>query len=206
MGGCLDDAWWSYSYSPLFGDDGQIAGILVVATEKTAEVRGRKLLEAAKMEAELARSELHGVFMQAPLPMALLKGPDHRFTLVNAPYRALVGGRDLDGRTVREVFSEAEVGYYLPHLDRVYATGEPMILQELPYTSLIQAASYASDSSTSATRHIEIRSPTRPPESSRSFRTSRTRLRYARANRACGRARKPRTARRTSFSRSSRTS
>ncbi len=131
-GGRLDDAWWSYSYSPLFGDDGEIGGILVVATERTAEVRGRKQLELATIEADLARSELHGVFMQTPLPMALLKGPDHRFTLVNAPYRALVGGRVLDGHTLREVFSEAEVGYYLPHLDRVYATGQSVILQEAP--------------------------------------------------------------------------
>ncbi len=53
--GRLDDAWWNYSYSPLFGDDGAIAGILVVATEMTAEVRGRKQLEATKIEADRAR-------------------------------------------------------------------------------------------------------------------------------------------------------
>jgi signal transduction histidine kinase len=55
-GGRLDDAWWSYSYSPLFDDEGAIAGVLVVATETTAEVRGRKQLEAAKMEAEAANN------------------------------------------------------------------------------------------------------------------------------------------------------
>jgi signal transduction histidine kinase/CheY-like chemotaxis protein len=131
-GGRLEDAWWNYSYSPLFGDDGAVAGILVVATETTAEVRGRRQLEAAQKEADLARRELHSVFMQAPLPMALLKGPDHRFTLFNDPYRALVGGRDLEGRALREAFSQDEVGYYLPYLDRVYATGEPVIVQEAP--------------------------------------------------------------------------
>jgi signal transduction histidine kinase/ActR/RegA family two-component response regulator len=130
--GRLDDAWWNYSYSPLFSDDGAIAGILVVAMETTAEVRGRKELEAATIEAELARRELHGVFMQAPLPMALLKGPEYRFALVNAPYRRLVGGRDVAGRALREAFSEEEVSYYLPYLDRVYATGEPVLLQEAP--------------------------------------------------------------------------
>jgi signal transduction histidine kinase/CheY-like chemotaxis protein len=131
-GGRLDDAWWNYSYSPLFGDDGAISGILVIATETTAEVRGRKQLEAAKREVDLARQELHGVFMQAPLPMALLKGPEHRFVLVNGPYRALVGGRDVDGRAVRDVFSEEEVGHYLPSMDHVHATGESVLLQEAP--------------------------------------------------------------------------
>ena len=67
--------------------------------------------------------------MQAPFPIALLRGAEHRFILVNGPYRALVG-REVDGRTLREAFSQEEVGYYLPHLDRVFATGEPLILQE----------------------------------------------------------------------------
>jgi len=88
--GRLEDAWWNYSYSPVFDDGGAIAGVLVVATETTGEVAGRKQLASAKLDAELARLELQGVFMQAPLPMALLKGPEHRFTLVNEPYHALV--------------------------------------------------------------------------------------------------------------------
>jgi signal transduction histidine kinase len=45
--GRLEDAWWNYSYSPAFDDAGAIAGVLVVATETTAEVAGRKQLEAA---------------------------------------------------------------------------------------------------------------------------------------------------------------
>lgn len=129
--GRLEDAWWNYSYSPVFDDGGAIAGVLVVATETTAEVAGRKQLEAAKSEADLARQELHAIFMQAPLPMALLKGPEHRFSLVNAPYRALVS-RDVQDKTLREVFSEEEVGYYLPFLDGVYQTGEPVTLHEAP--------------------------------------------------------------------------
>jgi signal transduction histidine kinase len=129
--GRLQDAWWNYSYSPVFDDGGTIAGVLVVATETTAEVAGRKQLEAAKLEAELARQELHAIFMQAPLPMALLKGPEHRFCLVNAPYRALVN-RDVMDQTLREAFNQEEVGYYIPILDRVYQTGEPVTLQEAP--------------------------------------------------------------------------
>jgi signal transduction histidine kinase len=127
--GRLEDAWWNYSYSPLFDDGGAIAGVLVVATETTSEVAGRKQLEAAKLDVDLARQELQGVFMQAPLPMALLKGPEHLFTLVNEPYRALVG-RDVRGRTLAEAFTEDEVGYYRPFLDRVYETGEAVALQE----------------------------------------------------------------------------
>jgi signal transduction histidine kinase/ActR/RegA family two-component response regulator len=147
--GQLEDAWWNYSYSPLADDDGSIRGILVVATEMTAEVRGRKQLEAARAEAEVARQELHGVFMQAPFPMALLKGGAHRFALVNAPYRALVGDRALDNLELGDVFADDEVGYYRPHLDQVLATGNPVVLREAPLL-LVDA------SGTQTQRYIDV--------------------------------------------------
>jgi signal transduction histidine kinase/CheY-like chemotaxis protein len=127
--GRLEDAWWNYSYSPAFDDAGAVAGVLVVATETTGEVAGRKQLEAARVSGELARTELHAVFMQSPLPMAFLKGPEHRFTLVNGPYAALVT-RDVVGRTLGEAFTDEEAGYYRGILDRVYRTGEPAVLHE----------------------------------------------------------------------------
>ncbi len=52
--GRLQDAWWNYSYSPVFDDVGGLAGVLVVATETTSAVTMRKQLEAAKIEAEAA--------------------------------------------------------------------------------------------------------------------------------------------------------
>ena len=131
-GGRVEDAWWNYSYSPLFDDAGAVAGALVICTEITREVVARTKLEAANREAELARQELQGIFMQAPLPMCILAGADHRFTLANAPYLQLVG-RDVVGKTVREAFSDDEAGHYLPILDRVYSTGAPFVLHEAPF-------------------------------------------------------------------------
>ncbi len=130
-GGALQDAWWNYSYSPAFDDAGRVAGVLVVATETTNEVSGRKALEAATRDAELARKEVQAVFMQAPLPIAFLKGPEHRFVLVNEPYTRLVG-RDVLGKTLSEAFSDEEVGHYRPLLDRVVASGEAVSLKEAP--------------------------------------------------------------------------
>ena len=129
--GRLDDAWWNYSYSPLFDDACTIAGVLVVVTETTVEVASRKQLEAAKKDAEVARLELQNVIMQAPLPMAILKGPDHRYELANPSYVALVQ-REVVGKTVREAFTLEEVGYYLPIVDHVYQTGELILTREAP--------------------------------------------------------------------------
>jgi len=47
-GGRLQDAWWNYSYSPLFDDAGAVAGVLVVATETTTSVTARRQLDASK--------------------------------------------------------------------------------------------------------------------------------------------------------------
>ena len=45
--GRLDDAWWTYSYSPVRDDDGRINGTLVVCIETTTSVKARRELEAA---------------------------------------------------------------------------------------------------------------------------------------------------------------
>lgn len=131
-GGRLDDSWFTYSYSPLFGDAGEVAGVLCVVTETTAEVLARKELESAKKEAVLARQDLHRVFMQAPTSICILRGPEHRFELTNPGYLQLVGNRELVGRSVREALPElAGQGFY-ELLDNVYATGERVVGKEVP--------------------------------------------------------------------------
>ena len=129
--GAVESAWWNQSFSALFDDRGDIAGVLVVCTDVTREILMRRRLEVAQREADGARRELQGIFMQAPLPMCLLTGKNHRFTLANRHYLALVG-RDVLGRTLSEAFSAEEIGYYLPILDRVYETGEPVFVREAP--------------------------------------------------------------------------
>ena len=73
------------------------------------------------------RDALHRLLEQAPACMALLEGPDHRFTFSNAANNRLLGRSDLSGKTVAEAFP-APAGHALVEiLDRVYATGEPVV-------------------------------------------------------------------------------
>jgi signal transduction histidine kinase len=130
-GGHVDHAWFNASYSPLFDDDGAIAGVMLIGAEVTEEVLSRARLERARREAEEARAELHGVFMQAPLPISILHGPDHRVVLANPPYLELVG-RDVVGRTLREVFGEDDVDTWRAVLDGVMSTGAPALVRQTP--------------------------------------------------------------------------
>lgn len=64
-------------------------------------------------------------FDQAPSFVAMFEGPKHRFTFANANYRALIGDRDVVGKTVREALPELTNQGFFERLDQVYQTGQP---------------------------------------------------------------------------------
>src|SRR4051812_20096091 len=65
------------------------------------------------------------LFLDAPVLMALLEGPDHRFVTVNDAYRRAAGPRELGGRTFREAFPDLDEAGLVVLLDEAYRTGEP---------------------------------------------------------------------------------
>lgn len=117
--GRLEDVYWTYSYSPI--DDPQaptgIGGVLVVCSDTTAAVMANRRLA-------FEREQFAQLFEQAPVFMAVLRGAEHRFELVNPAYLKLVGHRDVVGRTVAEALPEAVAQGYVDLLDKVYASGE----------------------------------------------------------------------------------
>jgi signal transduction histidine kinase len=123
--GRLEDVYWTYGYSPVRERSGTICGTLVVCTETTEVVQARHQLEEE-------REQLKDLFHQAPAFFAVLKGPEHRFEMVNAPYQELIGDRDVVGKSVREAVPEAEGQGFLQLLDRVYRTGEPFVGRRTP--------------------------------------------------------------------------
>ena len=127
-GDTREDVWWTYGYSPIDDDASPngVGGVLVVCRDVTAEVRAK---QAEADEAE----RLRRLFEQAPGFMALLRGHGHIFELANAAYLSLVG-RDVRGKPVREALPEIEGQGFFDLLDRVYATGEPVIARRASVT------------------------------------------------------------------------
>jgi PAS domain S-box-containing protein len=119
-GGVVEDAWWTYSYSPVRDDDGSINGTLVVCLETTSSVQARAAIE-------FERRRLADLFRHAPAFMCVLRGADHVIELTNENYQKLVGFRDVLGRPVREALPEIEKQGFVELLDRVLETGEPFI-------------------------------------------------------------------------------
>lgn len=100
-------------------------GMIAVGVDITERVK-------AFREAELARKELHEIFMQAPTPMCLLSGPDLVFTMANPLYIQYLQ-RDVIGKTLKEVFENEDTSYYEYIISEVYKNGEAFNVTQVPY-------------------------------------------------------------------------
>ncbi|MGI4756834.1 MAG: PAS domain-containing protein [Janthinobacterium lividum] len=78
-------------------------------------------------EAEQERRRLALLFEDAPVFIAVLAGPEHRFEMVNQAYRELLGDRDFIGKRVVDCVPEIAGTVWMDHLDRVYRTGAPWV-------------------------------------------------------------------------------
>ena len=124
-GGEAEQVWLNLDYSPLLGDDGRPAGVMAIVVEITDKVRIERELEAE-------RQSLKRMFEQAPGFIAVVGGPEHRFSMVNQAYRTLVAGRDVVGKPVAEALPEVVEQGFVELLDRVYVSGQPHVGRGAP--------------------------------------------------------------------------
>ncbi|MGV3503266.1 MAG: sensor histidine kinase [Adhaeribacter sp.] len=83
---------------------------------------------------ELARQQqyLRDIFLQAPVGIAILSGPEHRIALANPGICHIWGRRfeEVIGKTVVEGLPEVSSQGFIELLDQVYQTGEPYLAQD----------------------------------------------------------------------------
>ncbi|MDT9599435.1 PAS domain-containing protein [Sphingosinicella rhizophila] len=116
--GYEEKTWFTFSYSPLRGDDGAVAGMFCACVETTDTVLAerRRIDEAQRLEQ---------LFDRSPSFMTVLRGPEHIFEMLNQAYLQLVGHRNLIGRPAREALPEVVGQGFFELLDEVYASGKP---------------------------------------------------------------------------------
>src|SRR5688572_28008119 len=130
--GRIEDVWWTYGYSPAFDDAGNIAGVLVVCQETTANVLGHDRLAEANRQLQVERARLAAAFEQAPAFLAILRGPTLVFEFVNEAYRRLVAHREVLGAPLFEALPELVGQGFEELLQGVLRTGEPFVGKEVP--------------------------------------------------------------------------
>jgi len=108
----------------------RVGAHLRLAKVRTEAAEAERNLRA---QADLERGRLLESFTLAPTGMALMSGPEHRFTFANSAYLALVGRSDREqivGKPMLEVFPEVAGQGFDKLLDQVYRTGEPFQAKE----------------------------------------------------------------------------
>ncbi len=117
--GAVQDAYWTYGYSPLFDEAGDIIGTLVICTETT----GRVLAQAAL---EQQRSRLFEFFRQVPAGVCIVRGEDLIYEFANEQYERLVGKNSLAGQSLMTVIPEVAGQGFDVLLRNVMQSGVPI--------------------------------------------------------------------------------
>ena len=102
------------------------------ARELLVRVASRVEIGRLRFQAEAERRRWRALLHQAPVAIAVLRGPDYVFELVNPEYLRATGrdAADLIGKPIREALPEIEGQGFIELLDRVYRTGEVAVGSE----------------------------------------------------------------------------
>lgn len=112
-------AYVHFVYEAFREADGTISGVVVIASDVTEEVLGRKRLEASE-------HQVRSIIESAPFPIGIYIGREMRIQMANQAIIEVWGkGPDQVGKTYYEALPELESQNIYPQLDRVFMTGEP---------------------------------------------------------------------------------
>ncbi|CAN5551127.1 hypothetical protein BH09MYX1_BH09MYX1_38130 [soil metagenome] len=125
------------SAAPIRDSSGALTGVILVfrdaGEQRRVDAERTALLEQerrARRAAETARAELRSLFMQAPAPIAVLRGKELVYELANPAYMELIGReRDILGRSVVETRPDLKGTGFLEQFETVFRTGKRFLGQ-----------------------------------------------------------------------------
>jgi hypothetical protein len=125
--GRIEDVYWTFSYSPVWGTLGEVCGVLVVCTETTEKV-------FAKKELERSAGNLRNMILQAPVAMCMLTGEQHIIEVANQRIIEIWGKPEDDvlGKPVFQALPDARGQGLEQIMDDVYRTGKTFTASEMP--------------------------------------------------------------------------
>jgi PAS domain S-box-containing protein len=124
--------WHSARASAIHDANGQIIKWVGVNIDIDVSKRAEEVRQAATEQVRMERERVRSLFAQSPVAISVTSGPQHRLDQVNDRARQLIGGRNIEGRTVREALPELDGQGIIELLDQVYRTGEPFEGKEVP--------------------------------------------------------------------------
>ncbi len=134
--------WASGELQPLrlgLKKDEGIVGFVKILRDRTEHRLLSEQTEEARLNAAAARAELkeegerlRELFEAAPGLIAVFRGREHVYEMVNQSYQQFIAPRDLIGKTIREALPEIEGQGYFELFDRVFSSGERIAGNAMP--------------------------------------------------------------------------
>ena len=144
--GQLENSYWTFSYSKVNGDAGNIEGVFAVCTETTSKVitnhvqalnqkligTNNKLTETQKQlqqtifELEKSESRLNCIIADAPVAVAILKSPELTIESANKKILEFWGKTDsIIGKPIHKALPELQGQQFLQLYQEVISSGDP---------------------------------------------------------------------------------
>jgi PAS domain S-box-containing protein len=123
----FEERYWTTTNTPVLDANGEVLYFIHSPANVTEMFKLREREQHGLKALKLQKEQLYATFMQAPVGIAILRGPDYVVDLVNPPLCELYGKsmRDLSGKPIFNVLTHASGHGFEELLDSVRLTGVP---------------------------------------------------------------------------------
>ena len=123
----FEERYWTTSNTPVLDDRGEVCYLIHSPSNVTALNKATQREQASLIALQNQRQQLYSTFMQAPVGIAIFKGPDYVTELINPPLCEIYGKsiEEMMGRPVFDVLHHARGLRFEELLDNVRLTGIP---------------------------------------------------------------------------------
>jgi PAS domain S-box-containing protein len=126
--GSFTERYWRASNKPIFDEEGAVEFILHTAIDVTEEVKAGRIQERIK-----GMEQVHNLFMQAPVAIAIVKGKQLIIELANEPIITVWGkGSEVVGKSILEIMPEVASQGFIDLMHKVRETGTAYEAYEAP--------------------------------------------------------------------------
>ena len=132
--GKIEDIYWTFSYSPAYGDGGKINGVFVTCTETTEKVLNQKAIEKSEKKYRTLFNSIDDGFCIIEKVNSRPGEPiDFRYLEANPSFGQQTGIQNVTGKTIREILP-AETDEWFGIYDDIIKTGMSIRVERyVPY-------------------------------------------------------------------------
>ena len=123
--GKIKPYYFNYSFTPLFSTEGNVYGVMNTGADVTD-------LNVAKLQLEESEARFRTLVEQAPLPIAMTRGRDMVFEIINESMLHLIDRTDVLNKPIAEVLPELKEQLVENILYKVWDSGETFRGFEVP--------------------------------------------------------------------------